>query len=115
MRKIVESFRAAAGQFTTALEQLVDHLRDGIEATQVERLALLGRELRGGGLVAQRRRPPPRNALSFLAEADLCPGEFPFDEAMAVEVVGGLEREERGRPQRHRTKRFVADVEVMRI
>jgi hypothetical protein len=32
---------------------------------------------------------------------------------VAVEVVGGLEREERGHPHHHRSQGFVAEVEVV--
>src|SRR6266566_5175036 len=43
-----------------------------------------------------------------LAEADLCPLQVLLDEAVAVEIVGGLEREERGHPHHHRAQGFVA-------
>jgi hypothetical protein len=36
-----------------------------------------------------------------------------IDKAVAVEVVGGLEREERGHPHHHRAQGFVAEVEVV--
>src|SRR6201997_239121 len=48
-----------------------------------------------------------------LAEADLRPLELLLDKAVAVEVVGGLEREERGHPHHHRAQGFVAEVEVV--
>ena len=48
-----------------------------------------------------------------LAEADLRALQLLLDEAMAVEVVGGLEREERGDPHHHRAQGFIAEVEVV--
>ena len=36
-----------------------------------------------------------------------------LDEAVAVEVIGGLEREERGHPHHHRAQGLVAKVEVV--
>ena len=51
----------------------------------------------GGGL--QRRHVGDgEEGIVGLAEADLRPLELLLDEAVAVEVVGGLEREERGHP-----------------
>ena len=108
-------------EFAAALEQLVDRkvaledevaavldLRDGIEAGEVDRLAL------PGGISPQQEGPvvetladdvraqPVRGGLQgsdivdrekrivVLAEADLRTGEFLFDEAVAIEVIGGL-------------------------
>ena len=51
--------------------------------------------------------------MSGLAEADLRPLELLLDKAVAVEVVGGLEREERGHPHHDRAQGFVAEVEVV--
>jgi hypothetical protein len=49
----------------------------------------------GGGL--QRRDVVDREeGVVRLAEADLRPLQFLLDEAVAVEIIGGLEREERG-------------------
>ena len=49
----------------------------------------------GGGL--QRRDVVDRQeGVVRLAEADLRPLQFLLDEAVAVEIVGGLEREKRG-------------------
>ena len=39
--------------------------------------------------------------------------ELLLDKAVAVEVVGGLEREERGHPHHHRAQGLVAEVEVV--
>jgi len=61
--------------------------------------------------VRQHRRPPGRHCRS--CESGSAHGQLPFDEAVAVEVIGGLERKERGHPHHHRTKYFVADVEVI--
>ena len=36
-----------------------------------------------------------------------------LDEAVAVEVIGGLEREERGHPHHHRAQSFVANIEIV--
>ena len=116
-------------EFAAALEQLVDRkvaledevaavldLRDGIEAGEVDRLALPGGEFRPQqeGPVVETladdvRAQPVRGGLQgsdivnrekrivVPAEADLRTGEFLFDEAVAVEVIGRLEREERDR------------------
>ena len=51
--------------------------------------------------------------MSFLAEADLRAGEFLLDEAVTVEIVSGLEGEERGHTHHHRTENLIADVEVV--
>jgi hypothetical protein len=144
-RRHLVSSELPQAKFATALEQLVDRkvaledevaaildLRDGIEAGKVDRLALLGGELRpqhqrpivepladdvraqpvGSGL--QRRDVIHRQErIVVLAEADLRAGELSFDEAVAVKVIGGLEREERGHPHHHRTQHFVVDVEVI--
>ena len=48
-----------------------------------------------------------------LAEADPCPLQLLLDEAVAVEIGGGLKREEGSHPQGHRSERLVADVEVI--
>ncbi len=48
-----------------------------------------------------------------LAEADLRPLQLLLDEAVAVEVVGGLEREERGHPHHYRAEDFIADIEIV--
>src|ERR1700738_1321091 len=48
-----------------------------------------------------------------LAETDLRALELLLDEAVPVEVVGGLERKERGDPNHHRAQGFVAEVEVV--
>ena len=48
-----------------------------------------------------------------LAEADLRALQLLLDEAVPVEVVGGLERKERGDPHHHRAQGFVAEVEVV--
>src|SRR3981189_386838 len=105
---------------------------DRIKAWEIELLAFFGGELRaqdqgpvvepaaddgwaqpvGGGL--QRRYVVDGEEGIFgLAEADLRPLELLLDKAVAVEVVGGLEREERGHPHHHRAQGFVAEVEVV--
>jgi hypothetical protein len=48
-----------------------------------------------------------------LAEADLRSVQLLFDEAVAVEVIGGLERQERGDPHHHRAEGLVTDVEIV--
>ena len=69
-------------------------------------------QLVGGGL--QRGDVVDREeGVVGLAEADLRPLQFLLDEAVAVEIVGGLEREERGHPHHHRAQGFVAEVEVV--
>ena len=69
----------------------------------------LGAQLVGGGLqcrdasaTARKVLPKPIHAVQLL-----------LDEAVAVEVIGGLEREERGHPHHHRAQGFVAEVEVV--
>ena len=66
----------------------------------------------GGGL---QRRPvvDGEEGIVGLAEADLRPLQLLLDEAVAVEVVGGLEREERGHPHHHRAESFVANIEIV--
>ena len=46
-------------------------------------------------------------------EADLCSVQLLLDEAVSVEVIRGLERQERGDPHHHRAQGFVADVEIV--
>src|SRR3974377_276966 len=48
-----------------------------------------------------------------LAEADPRPPQLLLDEAVAVEVIGGLEGKERRYQQDHRPEHLVADVEVV--
>src|SRR4029077_14506311 len=48
-----------------------------------------------------------------LAEADPRAVPLLLDEAVAVEVIGGLEREERGHPHYHRAQCFVANIEIL--
>ncbi len=49
----------------------------------------------------------------MLAEADPRPLQLLLDEAVAVEIVGGLEREEGSHPHNHRSEHLVADIEVV--
>src|SRR5712672_738122 len=108
------------------------NLGNCVKAREIELLAFFGGELRaqdqgpvvepaaddgwaqpvGGGL---QRRPvvDGEEGIVGLAEADLRPFELLLDKAVAVEVVGGLEREERGHPHHHRAQGFVAEVEVV--
>ena len=122
---------AALEQFVDGKVALEDEvaaildLGDRIKAREVELLAFLGGELRaqdqgpvvepladdvraqsvGGGL--QRGDVVDREeGVVGLAEADLRSLELLLDEAVAVEVVGGLEREERGDPHHHRAQGF---------
>ena len=48
-----------------------------------------------------------------LAEADPRAVQLLLDEAVAVEVIGGLEREERGHPHHLRAQSFVANIEIV--
>src|SRR6266478_5314976 len=131
-------FAAALEQFVDGKVALEDEvaaildLGDRIEAREIELLAFLGGELRaqdqgpvvepfaddlraqlvGGGL--QRGDVVDREeGVVVLAEANLRPLQLLLDEAMAVEVIGSLEREERGDPHHHRAQGFVAQVEVV--
>jgi hypothetical protein len=49
----------------------------------------------------------------ILTKTDFVPLQFLFDEGVAVEIVGSLEREERRHTHHHRAQRFVTDVEVI--
>ena len=46
-------------------------------------------------------------------EADLWPLQLLLDEAVAVEVIAGLERQERGHAHDHRAEDLIADVEIV--
>ena len=73
---------------------------------------ICGAQLVGGGL--QGRDVVDREeGVVGLAEADLRPLQLLLDEAVAVEVVGGLEREERGHPHHHRAEDFIAKIEIV--
>jgi len=54
-----------------------------------------------------------KEGIVVLGEAYVGPDELALDEAVAVEVVSGLERQERGHPHHHRAEHLVADVEVV--
>ena len=107
-------------------------LVDGIEARQVHRHAFLVGEFRPqdegpvidptaddlgaqpvGGSLECREIVDAKKRVVVLAETDLRAFQLLLDEAVAVEVVGGLEREERAHPHHHRTKDLVAYVEVV--
>ena len=49
----------------------------------------------------------------MFAEADLRSVQLLLDEAVSVEVIRGLERQERGDPHHHRAEGLVADVEIV--
>src|SRR5437870_13172581 len=108
------------------------NLGDRVKAREIELLALLGGELRsqdqgpvvelladdlraefvGGGLQRGEVGGGEEGVVG-LAEADLRALQLLLDEAVPVEVVGGLERKERGDPHHHRAQGFVAEVEVV--
>src|SRR6201982_1323267 len=48
-----------------------------------------------------------------LAKADLRLPQLLLDEAVAVEVVAGLKREERGHPHHHWAEHLIADIKVV--
>src|SRR6266550_4359211 len=131
-------FAAAFEEFVDGKVALEDevaailNLGDRVKAREIELLALLGGELRsqdqgpvvelladdlraefvGGGL--QRGDVVDgEEGVVGLAEADLRALQLLLDEAVPVEVVGGLERKERGDPHHHRAQGFVAEVEVV--
>ena len=131
-------FAAAFEQFVDGKVPLEDEvaavfdLGDRVEAREVEPGALLGGELRaqdqrpivepladdlraqpiGGGL--QRGHVIHREkGVVGLAEADPRSVQLLLDEAVAIEVIRGLERQERGDPHDHRAEGFVADVEIV--
>src|SRR5208282_684662 len=54
-----------------------------------------------------------KEGVVVLAEADPRPLQLLRDEAVAVEIVGGLEGEEGSHPHNHRSERLVADIEVV--
>ena len=114
-------FAAALEQFVDGKVALEDEvaavldLGDGVEARQVELLAFLGGELRSqdeGPVVeplADDVRAQPvggglqcghiihgQEGVVVLAEADLRAVQLLLDEAVAIEVISGLEGEERG-------------------
>src|SRR4249919_3391932 len=123
-------------EFAAALEQFVNgkvalenevaailDLGDGIEARQVELLALLGGEFRSqdqspivepfaddvraqsvGGRLQRSDIVDRQEGIVVLAEADLRAGKFLLDEAVTVEIVSGLEGEERAHTHHHRTE-----------
>ncbi len=67
----------------------------------------VGGALEGGGVVNG------EEGIVVLSEADLGPVHFLFDEGVAVEIVGGLEREECRHAHHHRPQRFVPQVEIV--
>ena len=100
-------------RFENEIAAILD-LGDGIEARQVELLALLGGEFRSqdqgpiiepfaddvraqsvGGRLQRSGIVDRQEGVVVLAEADLRAGEFLLDEAVTVEIVSGLEGEER--------------------
>src|SRR5215831_17732472 len=65
---------------------------------------------------AGRNFPPrtPHNCpLCIISKSDVCTIELPLDEAVPVEVVRGLEGEERCHTHDHGPQDFIADVEVV--
>ena len=99
-----------------AFEYIVEailYLTDGIGARQPDLPALLGGELRAedegpivepladgvgakliGGRLQRRDIVDSQERIVILAEGDLSPFQFLLDEGVAIEVVGGLERQE---------------------
>src|SRR5215470_8839023 len=132
-------------EFAASLEQLVNwkvafeydvvavfDLSDGVDARQLDLLALLGGKfwtedegpvveafandigaqliggrLEGGDIVNRHK------GIVILAEADLGVSELMLDEVVAVEVVGGSEREERSHTHDDWAEHFVVDVEIV--
>src|SRR6201988_2236368 len=69
-------------------------------------------ELVGGGL--QRRDiVNGEKGIVDLAKADLRLPQLLLDETVTIEVIAGLEREERGHPHDNRAENLVADVEII--
>ena len=107
-------------------------LGDGIEAAQVHLFALAGGELGaqdqgpvvqplanhlwaepiGGGLQGLGIVDRQESVIVF-AKADVVAVQFLLDKGVAVEVVGGLEGEEGGHADHHRSQDFVPDVEIV--
>src|SRR5215475_3978868 len=113
------------------IEAVLD-LTDRIAAREFDQLALLGGEFRaeeegpvvellandfraeliGGGL--QRRHVADREKrVVVLAEVDVGLLELMFNEAMAVEVVCGLERDERAHAHNDRAEHLIVNVKVV--
>lgn len=107
-------------------------LTDGIDARQLDLLALLGREFRAedespvvepaandigaqliGGRLEDGHIVNRYKGVVVLAEADLGVSELMLDEVVAVEVVGGSEREERSHTHHDRAEHFVVDVKIV--
>ena len=107
-------------------------LGDGVESRQIHLLPLLGGKLwpqQEGPVVEplanDLRTEPVGGGLEFggiidgqegiivLAETDLGAPQFLFDEGMAVEIVGGLERKKRGDPHDDGAEDLIADVKIV--
>src|SRR5262249_61681515 len=58
-------------------------------------------------------RTPHNCPLRIISKPDICTIELLLDEAVPVEVVRGLEGEERRHPHDHGAHDFIADVEVV--
>ena len=91
----------------------VGELRSQQQSPVVQALAdhltgeTIGSRLQGRDIVDGQKR------IVILAEADLVPVQFLFDEGVTVEIVGGLEREERRHAHHHRPQRFIPQVEIV--
>ena len=66
-----------------------------------------------GGRLQLRQIIDAQEGFVVHAEAHAGAVEFLLDEGVAVEIVGGLEREERGHTHRHGAQGLVSDVEVV--
>src|SRR5438105_3965131 len=107
-------------------------LADGVEATQVHGGPLPPGELRTqhqgrvfkalpdyfrGEAVSGRLQGFGINhgqeGIVVFAEGDALPVQFVFDEAVTVQAVGGVKREEAGDPHDHRSQHRIAEVEVV--
>src|ERR1700752_1543849 len=102
MRDSLTCLRSLAGEFRAKDEgPVVEPLANDVGAQ------LIGRSLQGGHVVDRQK------GVVILAEANFGVSELMLDEAVAVEVVRGSEREERGHTHHHRTEHFVVDVEIV--
>src|SRR5579864_447149 len=107
-------------------------LRDGVEAGQAHLLAFFLGELWSQEqgpvieLFANGRRTQPvsgglqsrhvvhsQEGVVLLAKTDSGALQFPLDEGVAVEPVGGMEREETGHADNDRSQKFIPDIEVV--
>ena len=101
MRDSLTCLRSLAENWTEDEGPVVEAFANDIGAE------LIGGRLEGGDIVNRHK------GIVILAEADLGVSELMLDEVVAVEVVGGSEREERSHTHHDWAEHFVVDVEIV--